>query len=204
MVYLYDNCIVDDLIRSFNPNSVDNPVVKVIGPEAAIGLAAQIKNDEISLPVVLVDRDPGVSIDTNRTNFTRSHLGVQSILDAETNELYYERAIPIQLEYKLTILTSNTADMDEIVKELLFKYTSMYFLQFTLPYECKRHVRFGVVVDPNSDIERKSGVSEYLESGQLYQTVIPLKCEGCVLVSYTAAKLQRTQLEVNPIVRNDM
>ena len=45
MVYLYDNCIVDDLIRSFNPNSVDNPVVKVIGPEAAIGLAAQIKND---------------------------------------------------------------------------------------------------------------------------------------------------------------
>ena len=147
MVYLYDNCIVDDLIRSFNPNSVDNPVVKVIGPEAAIGLAAQIKNDEISLPVVLVDRDPGVSIDTNRTNFTRSHLGVQSILDAETNELYYERAIPIQLEYKLTILTSNTADMDEIVKELLFKYTSMYFFAITsalkrTQFFCPLSIRF--------------------------------------------------------------
>lgn len=196
MLYLYDQCITDDLIRSFNPESVKNPVVKVIDPDSIVGLAAQIQNDEISLPIVAITRDPGTAIDKDRMNFTRAHIGVQSVLDIETNELYYEKAIPIQLSYKLTVLTSNTADMDEIMRELLFKYTSMYFFKFTLPYECKRQVRFGVIIDSDSDIERKSGSFEYLENGQLYQTIIPLKCEGCVLVSYTPAKLQRSQTDI--------
>lgn len=207
MLYLYDECITKDLIKSFNPESVENPVVKVIDPESVIGLAAQIQNDEISLPIVAVTRDSVTPIDTDRMNFTRAHIGVQSVLDPETNELYYEKAIPIELSYKLTVLTSNTADMDEIVRELLFKYISMYFLKFTLPYECKRQVRFGIIIDSNTDIERKSSSFEYLQTGELYQSIIPLKCEGCVLVSYTPAKLQRSQTDVlttNPSIKQNL
>lgn len=204
MLYLYDKCISEDLARSFNPDALDNPVVKVVDPEAVVGLVAQLKNDEVSLPVVALTRDPGTSIDNDRMNFTRAHMGVQSVIDPDTNELYYEKAIPIKLNYKLAVLTSNTADMDEIVKELLFKYISMYFLQFTLPYECKRQVRFGVTIDSDSEIEKKSGVLEYLESGQLYQTIIPLRCEGCVLVSYTPAKLQRSHTIVETTLNTDV
>lgn len=199
MLYLYDDAIVDDLKSSFNPTAVANPVVRVVTPEQVIGIAAQIQNDEISFPLVALTRGEDTPIDTDRMNFTRAHKGVQSVLDPKTNLLYYERAIPIKLTYALTLLATNTADLDELIRELIFKYTSQYFLTITLPYECNRKVRFGIVVD-YSDIQRSSGSSQYAESGMLYQAILPLRCEGCVLVTYTPAKLKRITTEFEPLM----
>lgn len=196
MIYLYDNAIVDDLIKSFNPNVVENPVVKVIAPEHIHSIAAQVQEDKLSFPIIVLTRNENTPIDTDRMNFTRAHKGVASVLDTETNELYYEKAVPIKLSYDLTILTTNTADRDELIKELIFKYTDMYFLTLTLPYYCKRKIRFGITINTESDIKNSSGVVEYIEEGKLYQSIIPLRCEGCVLVSYTPAKLKRTAYEI--------
>lgn len=200
MLYLYDNAIVEDLQKSFNPNNTSDPVVKVFSPEEITGLVAQIKEDNITFPIIALDRQPGVSIDTDRTNFTRIHKGVQSVIDKKTNELYYEKVIPITLEYDMSVLTTNTADMDELVRELIFKYSNMYFLVISLPYECNRKVRFGVVIKPE-DIERKSGSYEYLSAGQLYESVIHLRCEGCVMVSYTPAKLTRVDYDIQTTLK---
>lgn len=197
MIYCYDNAFVDDLKKSLNPANVPNPVVKVIDPENVTGLAAQMQDDNIRYPIVAVTRSEDVQVDTDRTNFSRIHKGVVSVIDPDTNELYYERAIPITLSYALTVLTTSTAELDEIVRELMFKYSSMYFITFTLPYECKRKVRFGVTLDTTSNIDRSSASGEYLSSGQLYQAIVPLRCEGCVLVSYTPAKLRRIQYDID-------
>lgn len=202
MIYLYDNAIVDDLFKSFNPNVIENPVVKVVSPEHVHSIAAQVQDDKLSFPIVALTRNEDTSIDTDRINFTRMHKGVASVLDTETNELYYEKAVPIKLSYDLTILTTNTADRDELVKEIIFKYTDMYFLTVVLPYYCKRKIRFGIIVNTESDIKNSSGNIEYIEEGKLYQSIIPLKCEGCVLVSYTPAKLKRTQYEVKGVLPN--
>ncbi len=201
MIYLYDRAIARDLSNSFKPEDVDDPRVVVVDTEAVIGLAAQIQNDNIQFPVVALSRNPNTPIDKDRMNFTRLHKGVQAVLEEETNNLYYEKAVPIDLRYAITVLTTNTVDMDEIVKELLFKYTDMYFLTMELPYEAKRKVRFGVVLDPDSNVERSSGTVEYLTAGQLYQTIIPLKVEGAVLVSYTPAHLRREVHEVKAVTR---
>lgn len=191
MLYLYDNAIASDLMKSFNPDNIANPVVRVIDPEGIIDLAAQIQEDKIEFPIVAINRLPDIQIDQQRYNFTKAHKGIQSVIDSKTNELYYEKSIPIILKYDLTLLTTNGTDMDELVREILFKYTSMFFLTITLPYECNRKVRFGIAVDPDTNIEKKSGRVDYMKSGQIHQTIIHLRCEGCVLVSYTAAKLRR-------------
>ncbi len=202
MIYLYDNAIVDDLIKSFNPNAVDDPVVKVIAPEQVCSIAAQVQEDKLSFPIVALTRSENTSIDTDRMNFTRAHKGVASVIDTETNELYYEKALPIKLSYDLTVLTTNTADMDELIKELVFKYTDMYFLTLTLPYYCKRKIRFGITVNMESDIKNSSGTVDYIEEGKLYQSIIPLRCEGCILVSYTSAKLKRTSYGIETAAKN--
>ena len=197
MLYNYDNALAKDLENSFNSSIC----VKVVDAEKGIDLAAQAENDEISFPLVLLTRYPDAPIDKNRYNFTRAHKGVATVIDKEKNELYFEKAIPVELKYDLTILTTNTADRDELVKELIFKYTSMYFVSMDLPYESTRKIRFGVSVDIESEISNKSGVLDYLDSGTVYQSIIPLRCEGCVMLSYTPVKLKRSQLEVQPFYK---
>ena len=195
MLYLYDNAICDDLTKSFNPVADgQQPIVKVVSPEAIIGLAAQIQEDKIGFPLIAVTRNP-YQIDSNRLNFTRSHFGIASVIDKETNMLYYEKALPITLSYNLTILTTNQADMDELIRELLFKYVNMYFLTIQLPYESDRKVRFGITINGDTEIERSSGNLEYIENGTLYQSIITLQCDGCCLVTYTPAHLMRYELD---------
>lgn len=195
MLYLYDNAICNDLSSSFNPDTTDNPVVTVIDKEQAIGIAAQKQNDDIKFPIICVVRDEDTSIDSSRMNFTRAHRGVASVLDSETNELYYEKAVPIKLSYTICIYTSNQEDMDELVRELTFKYINMYFLHIQLPYEADRRVRFGVSIDPDAEISKASGPSDYLGGGTLYESDIHVRCDGAVMVTYTPAKLRRTEYE---------
>lgn len=204
MLYLYDNALADDLTDSLSGGPIGNTKVKVVDEEAIIDVIAQMKEDNIEFPFVSLTRDNDTPLDTERMNFTRMHRGVVSVIDPETNLLYYEKAVPIKLSYTLSVLTTNTADMDELIKELIFKYTSMYFVSFTLPYECKRKVRFGVRIDPDESISKSSGLYDYISGGKLYEASIPLKCEGCVLVAYTPAKMQRGIIEVEPTLEKNL
>lgn len=190
MIYLYDKAIAEDLRKSFNPNNIDQPMVQVVDPEGTVDLVAAMKEDKVTYPIVSLFREPDSAVDTSRINFARLHRGVATVIDPETNLIYYEKVLPINLQYTLSVFTTNTADMDEILRELLFKYIQMYFLSITLPYEAHRTIRFGVRVDPDG-IERQSGSVDYIQSGQLHKAKVPLVCEGCVLVDYTPAKLKK-------------
>ena len=199
MIYLYDNAIADDLRKSFNPDEVASPVIKVISPDDIFNLAAQIQDDKIQFPLIAITRNDDVQIDRNLTNFTKMKKGIATVFDNETNELYYEKEIPVRLMYSLTVLTTNTAEMDEVIRELIFKYTHMYFLTIDLPYESSRKKRFGIVIDTDQNIQRSSGTGAYLQTGRLYQTIIPLRCEGAVMLNYTPVKLRRMQNEVEAV-----
>ena len=194
MLYLYDSAIAQDIRDSFVSSSED-PGVRVIDPQGAVDVLAQIQNDSLRFPAVVLTRDPTYAIDTQRTNFTAMHRGVLTVMDVETNKLYYEKSIPVRLRYNLTLLATNTADIDELTKELLFKYVQMYYLKIRLPYEADRVIRFGISVAANTEIQQSSGSFDYLEQGKLYQTIIPLVCEGCVLVSYTPVRLKYVGVE---------
>ena len=202
ILYLYDNAIVEDLQESFNPESVENPVVRVVTAEQIVSLAAQIQDDKIKFPIVSLLRDSNTPIDSERKNFTRLHKGISTVIDKETNNVYYEKMLPVSVSYSLTILTTNTADRDELVKELLFKYSDMYFLTIKLPYESNRKMRFGIRIDDSKGIDMTSGSTEYLSGGNLYQAIIPLVCEGCVLLSYTPKHLKRITHEITALPPN--
>lgn len=198
MIYLYDNALVEDLDNSFNAH-VSNPVVRVISPEQALGVVAQVQEDQIQFPIIALERPDSIEINKELSNFAWMHRGVPAVFDKKENNFYHEKAIPINLSYVLSILTSNQADMDEIIREIIFKYTAMYFLSIRIPYESKREISFGVIIDQDSGIQKKSGLSEYTETGQLYQSSIVLRCEGCVLVHYTPVHLKRGVVEIEPV-----
>lgn len=190
MLWIYDDAIVEDLKRSFNPDNVSDPAVTVVNPENAIALAAQVQDDKIQFPVVALTRSSPISIAEALKNFTKTKKGVSAVFDNENNIIYNEKTLPIELSYELSVFTTNTADMDEIIRELVFKYSSQYFMTATIPYESKRKIKFGVSMD-NTDINIQSSTSGYIAEGSLYSSAITLRCEGCVLVHYTPRKLKR-------------
>lgn len=198
MLYLYDKAICDDLRRSFNPENVPDPTVRVVDPEGIIDIAAQLQEDRIKFPILSVYRNPEIPVDTDRANFTRMHKGMMTRFDNANNILYAEKIIPIKLSYQLTALATNTADTDEILRELMFKYLQMYFLVIRLPYEDDRKVRFGIRIDFES-VQRKTSTVDYIKSGKLYEVALPLIVEGAVMVDYTPVKLRRSQPEVTLI-----
>jgi len=194
MIYLYDRAICEDLNKSFNNKK---SVVQVIDPEGAINILAQIQNDEIHYPAVCLKRLDN-QIDNGRLNFSRAQKGFGAVFDEKDNIYYLEKSIPIDLSYELHIYTTNTVDMDELIRELIFKYTNMYFLTIKLPYESKRKIRFGVSVDTDAGISHTSGTFDYLSAGKLYESILTLKCDGCIMLTYDGSKLQRTEHKVIP------
>lgn len=195
MLWAYDEAIVEDLRSCIDPSGGMNNTIKVIGDEGFMGIFAQMKEDKINFPAIFLDRNNDTPLDSKRYNFTRMHKGVPAVLDPETNNLYLEKCVPIELKYSLHVLTTNTTDMDEIIRELLFRYSSVYFLSLEVPYESKRKIQFGISINPDTSISRKSGTLENLKSGQLYESIVELECQGAVLLSYTPRHLQRAVID---------
>lgn len=203
MLYLYDDAICDDLRESFNEGVVGQPVVSVVSPENITSIAAQVQDDLIHFPLVAVEREKETPIDARLTNFTRSHKGVATVFDSKTNMLYFEKSIPIKLSYNLIVMSTNTADIDEILRELIFKYTQQYFLSIKVPYESKRRIRFGIYMNQDQNIEWYSTSSNYLKEGTLHSAGIHLDIDGAVLLTYTPVHLRRIKHEVVPVAKTD-
>lgn len=194
MLWIYDDAIVQDLINCINPDGGMSSTVKVLGEEGIMGILAQMQEDKIKFPAIFLERLAETPLDPKRYNYTRLHKGVPAVLDTETNNLYLEKAAPIELKYNLHVMTTNTVDMDELVKELLFRYSLMYYVTAKVPYESERKIRFGIAINPDTTISKKSGASDYVESGKLYESIIELDCQGAVMLSYTPRHIQRAVL----------
>ena len=198
MLYLYDDAIVQDLKDSLTDEVNKNVVLT--NEENYQGILAQIQDDTITYPLILLHRDDDVQVDTKQMNFTRYRFGVPCVFDNKTNNVYYERALPVNLNYTLRILSTNVADTDELARELfLNKYLSMYYLTIQLPYESDRKIRFGVTVDMDYGVKKESGSFDYLSSGALYQSTLRLKTQGCVSITYTARHLTRNVLNTDEV-----
>lgn len=201
MLWIYDEAIVNDLAGCIDPESKANSTVRAMGEEGMMGVFAQLQEDRITFPAIFLERNSETPLDPARYNYTQMHKGIPCVLDSEKNDIYLERAVPVQLKYNLHALTTNTTDMDEIIRELLFRYSAMYYLTVQVPYESKRNIRFGISINPDTPIRRNSSVSEYVSSGKLYESILELECQGAVLLSYTRRHMERLVLDKDVVVK---
>ena len=197
MLYIFDQAVIDDLKKSLTAEMNQNVVLT--DAENYPGILAQIQNDTITYPLILLHRDDDTPIIKEQMNFTRYQFGVPCVFDNDRNNIYYERALPVDVQYTLRILSTNVADTDELSRELFYKYISMYFLTVQLPYESDRKIRFGISVDVDYGIKKESGSFDYIKSGALYQSTIHLKTQGCVSLTYTPRHLTRQVLDTKQI-----
>lgn len=201
MLYLYDQAICDDIKKSLTDEINKN--VFITDADNYPGILAQIQEDTITYPLILLHREDDTSINIDLMNFTRYQFGVPCVFDNKKNNVYYERALPVNLQYTLRILSTNVADRDELARELFYKYISMYYLTIQLPYESDRKIRFAIDVDFDYGIKNESNSYDYISSGSLYQSTMFLKTQGCVYLTYTARHLNRTVIDTNNVKYED-
>ena len=199
MIYCYDEAIVNDIKRTLDPEGGANPNVVCITIDQYQSVLAQMQEDKISYPIILILRDDDMPIKKDGLNFTRAKKGVPVGIDPKTNNVYYERVVPVDLRYTIQVLSTNVADRDEIARELFFKYESEYFLHIETPYEIKRKIRFGVKIDKDFGIKNSSGVSQYIESGSIYQSTMEMLTDGCVWLHNTARHLKVERMDTKNI-----
>lgn len=166
MLEIYDKVLYDELLGAFSRKNI---AVTIIGVEEVGGLSAKIASGQIKCPVIALSRDKEAPVKKD----------VKSTFNSEENE-GNKKVIPILLFYALTIITNSSDDMNEVFRELLSQYTSTRFVTVALPIKSKKDGRLGVSIDLNANIERSSG--EHPSLGNLYQTIIRLKTEGCLFV----------------------
>jgi len=196
LLYLFDRAIVDNLKASLTDEANKN--VFLTTAENYPGILAQMQDDTIGYPLILLHREDDMPIDTGLYNFTRARFGVPCVFDNDRNNVYYERAVPVNLQYTLRILSTNVADRDELARELFYKYMSMFFLTIQLPYESDRKIRFGIEVDRDYGLTNESSAAEYTQTGALYQSTMKLITRGCVYLTYTPRHVKR------PVMSSDI
>ena len=201
MLYLYDQAICDDIKKSLTDEVNKN--VFITDADNYPGILAQIQDDTITYPLILLHREDDMGIDKSLTNFTRYQFGVPCTFDNKTNNVYYERALPVSLQYTLRILSTNVADRDELARELFYKYISMYYLTIRAPYESDRKIRFAIDVDFDYGIKNESNSYDYIASGALYQSTILLKTVGCVYLTYTPRHVTRNVINTDEVKTED-
>ena len=199
MIYKFDEAIVNDLKRTIDPEGGANPNVVCITIDNYQSTLAQMQEDKITYPIILLIRDDDIPVKTELLNFVRYKKGVPAVIDPQTNNVYYERAMPIDLRYTLQILSTNVADRDEVARELFFKYESEYYLHIETPYEVKRRIRFGVQVDRSFGIKNDSTSSDYLSEGKIYTATMELLTDGCVLLHNTPRHLKVERMDTKNI-----
>lgn len=199
MLYLYDEAIIADMREMLNVDENGNnlPVFMIGDDKDSVStVAAMLQEDKISFPIICFTRgDYGK--DSSRSNFTWTHLGVSTVMDPETNLLYYEKRIPIKFDYTVSVYGVNQVQVDELVRELMFHYSDMFFLSILLPYESSAPIRFGVEMMPDSEVKTGSGVSEYYSSGALYESDFNITVLGAFLVNYTPVHLNRIEVHTD-------
>ena len=92
MLYLYDNAVCDNLKASLTDELNKN--VFITDADNYPGILAQIQNDTITYPLILLHRDEDTPINTDLINFSRYKFGVPCVFDNATNNIYYEKALP--------------------------------------------------------------------------------------------------------------
>ena len=187
MIHLYDKAIADYLQARLKAGGQEYQNVKVYRPENIHELVAAIKGDTVPLPVVSISRT-SEPVDRERYNFAREKFGFPvGVNPKNKNEVVYEHAIPINLQYSLQVMSDKTWVADEIIRSLWSCLRKRYFHEITAPYGINRKISFGLQC--GDDIVTQTGSSEYHAVGTLYQKSVPLWTNGAVMLFSSKQKI---------------
>jgi hypothetical protein len=166
----------------------DTSQLRVLAPEESnrlIQLNAEDSNDEaLKLPLIAISRNKDIEIESTIKQ-NKSFDGY--VLDRKNDTTVHLNVIPIKTTYQLDIYTKKRIEVDEYVRQYLFKLINNPQIIVEIPYNnyVVRHTANLRVLNTVSDT---SDIATHIFAGQFYKWTIQLELQDGFLFSIPQKK----------------
>lgn len=167
----------------------DSSQLRVLSPEESdrlIQLNAEDSNDKpLQLPLIAISRNKDIEIESTIKQ-NKSFDGLILGPGSKENTTVHMNVIPIKTTYQLDIYTKKRVEVDEYVRQYLFKLINNPQLIVNIPYNSAttnylvRHTANLRVLNTVSDT---SDISTHIFTGQFYKWTIQLELHDGFLFS---------------------
>lgn len=161
----------------------DNSSLRVLGPAETKRLfetsADDRKDAPLQLPLIALSRHKDIEL-LSTVKSPKSYDGLK-ILATEAETMQFN-VIPIKLLYDLTIYTKTEEEVDEYVRNFLFKLINNPVIKVKLPYH-EAEVEHIANIRVLSNISDTSDISERIFAGQFHCWTIQLEIQDAFLFS---------------------
>lgn len=168
----------------------DNSQLRVLSPDESnrlIQTIADETNDKpLKLPLIAISRNKDIEIES-AIKQNKSFDGLIIDQDTQNNTTVHLNVIPIKTTYQIDIYTKKRVEVDEYVRQYLFKLINNPQIIIEIPYNnyIVRHTANLRVLNTISDT---SDIPTHIFSGQFYKWTIQLELQDGFLFSIPRKK----------------
>lgn len=185
MIQLYDEALLDYFRNAFKANVAITPVSdywRVI---------AMHKETKLQMPAICLSR----SSNTRDVELKSWVIGRKGRVDrVQNHKLVTEQALPLLLNYNITLLATTQDDIDELTSEVIFLILNKPKVSVLIPYGSERYVNAQISID--GDIANASTPDTFSDTGILYQSIIPVKLHGANIFNLERRNLRYLEWSV--------
>jgi len=158
---LYDDVIVRNTRSLFKDN------VYINSPDEVFMTIARLEKDTVKLPLISIQRTGFTILDKNHTMKFEGMLAARS----DDGKIYNVQAIPIRINYLMDVWSKSRAENDNLLRELIFYYSTNPTLSIKIPYGLDIPHDFNIFFD--DDVEDNSDIASQRELGVYFRQTIP-------------------------------
>ena len=175
----YDDILVAKILKWLP----ENTNLRVLGPSESKKLfeltADDTQDQPFKLPLITLTRSKDIEL-LSTIKQPKSYEGLKLLSTSE--ETLHLNVIPIKLLYDLTIYTKTEEEVDEYVRNFLFKLINNPVIKVRIPYN-NTQIEHVANIRVLSNISDTSDISERIFSGQFHCWTIQLEIQDAFLFS---------------------
>lgn len=198
-VYKYDESIINNLRKIINDDRI-----YIVPTDNVFSLIARLSSDEIKLPLISLTRI-GWSLSDNKSHVlkfdgAKAEFEYSDADKEEIESIKSLQSIPISINYQMDIWTKDRIDNDNLLRELIFYYSTHPTLLVDIEYDLNIKHRFNIFFD--GDIIDNSDIVEHKNRGEYYRQTIGLYTDDAYLwkVSSRKPNIINPELLINDIL----
>lgn len=191
MLQLYDDKLFDYFKETFKAD------VAVVPVSEYWSVVSMHEEGQLQLPAIVLGRTTW----TNAKDLESWVIAKKGRNDRiRNNKAIQEQAIPVQLDYTITLLATTQDDIDELTSEVLFCILNYPRLTIDLPYGSDRQIHGQIM--QNGDLQDSTARDKFSDTGILYQQIIPIRVLGSNIINIREQNLRFFTMDVDTINDN--